>query len=803
MKKNGNIKRVEIFFMKVKGDLRKFLSLFIFVISCFSAFFFSQKCSFPVRLDQHAVTIASTIIGVVSTMFGLTATSYAFIWSEIRNESGKDARLEKILENYKKNLWRKFCDSLILTIILVIFNLLILGAMQTITSSILYVGKGDRIDSEFVTINYYYNNVYEMISWIIAIDIFLSIIDTVFMAMLNFSITNRDRQYKKIANRILKSISKRYDLTVHRNVVNKRHQNNVNYLEMEYNKIHYLEILLERILQNHESEGNAYSHIGKNTRLLEQIVYSKLQNEDFLPIKTKNIPKNNSMIQQCRTLAKRELNSIKEYTVDKANFDIRAISSSQIKPVEGNFVQVYNDLLLYRNAKLICTNSMIDGTMLRCTIKKRLLIFYMNREKFDGMDLSNISLSGADLSYANFSNCNLKGIKLRGTNCIGTDFTNSRMPGMHFIDTNMDRNSIHPGDIELTYYDDQKNTWDPHDSRQATCLNEATFANADVSRMTLIADGMVDESSRFPFETINKIPVIKDVDPFQMHSINLDNSKLYFSAFNNIDFANSSAFRAQMFNNDMCLVNATNVNFENCVLTGSCMRFSSFKNSNLHSAVLSDCYIAFCDFSGANLINSVFSNSNIWNCNFEDVSCINASFKNVIQKNNEHQTNNYAKKVHMQKIGKISFMYSTITAGDFSCSDISNIDFSYSILKECIFTKAYGSNSKFISSMISSSIWNSVKLKKAFFDSAVMRDSVFLSAKFENCNFKNSDFSNSIIKATFVGGIMENTKFCNVKELKPSCFRNIKLRRVDFTGSGITKKDFRNHSVVLEKCIFD
>lgn len=44
-------------------------------------------CKGNLRFDQHTTTILSTTAGVVGTMFGLTAASYAFIWGDLRSDS--------------------------------------------------------------------------------------------------------------------------------------------------------------------------------------------------------------------------------------------------------------------------------------------------------------------------------------------------------------------------------------------------------------------------------------------------------------------------------------------------------------------------------------------------------------------------------------------------------------------------------------------------------------------------------------------------------------------------------------------
>lgn len=79
-----------------------FLGLTYFIICCI----FNTKFIF--RLDQYASTISGTIIGVVGTMFGLTAASYAFVWGELKSEGESNPRLAQILIAYKSKLWTLF-----------------------------------------------------------------------------------------------------------------------------------------------------------------------------------------------------------------------------------------------------------------------------------------------------------------------------------------------------------------------------------------------------------------------------------------------------------------------------------------------------------------------------------------------------------------------------------------------------------------------------------------------------------------------------------------------------------------------
>lgn len=740
----------------------------------------------PYRLDQQADTIAGSIVGVIGSMFGLTAASYAFVWGELKSEGEKNIRLENILESYREKLWVLFVNTLRLTFIVIVFNLIILGLVQNITDPTLFYESEGIVNNETAVISSYLNEQHSLITLLLTVDLALSVIDILFMAKLNYDIFARQRSYSKIAEGMLNKINTYYKLDIPENFGNQMMgaANDHSDFESELNKIHYLELLINRILKNHESEGEVYQQKDKSDRLLKQIVTTRLNNSkpNWEYLANVNKKKLQNLNKQCSDAVERE-----KVWIKKDQEELKHMNPSSV-----GFTQAYKDLILYRNAKLVCFDSKVNAKMIKCTIKKRLLIFYMSHEKFDGMDLSNMSLSGADLSYSNFSNCNLKGVKLKGTNCRGTDFSNSRMPGIHFDDGRKLKN-INKDDIIITQSDDKENKWDVYHGRQPTCLKEATFSNADLSRMTLLANGDVDKNSLFPFVT-KQIPVVNETDPFSLCDVNFDKAKLFSSRFNNIDLSQSSIYQAQMFNSRLALVNAANVNFGETVLTFSHIEYSGFYNSNFRGAVLSDCNIYRCDFSDTNMSNTNFSNSRVYLCNFSNAICNNASFKNIVQRQEVGLKNN-------EKFS-LSFRYATMIGADFSNSDLKTSDFSHTNAKDCNFTKSQILKANFFYTMLSSSIWNSTKVKNTKFNGAVMRDSVFIYVDFAACCFNNCDFSNSIVNSKFIGGKMNNVRFCNVNELNPKNFENITLNRVDFTGCGISKSDFPE-SVVLNSCIFD
>ncbi len=735
----------------------------------------------PVRLDQYASTISSTIIGVIGTMFGLTAASYAFIWGELKNEETTNARLKQILDAYRNRVWKYFLISLIISFLIIISNLVLLGVVQTITNPTLF--DVEMVESKYEKlVASYLNENYALISRCALIDLYFSIVDVILMAKLNYDIFARQRSYNKIAEKMLDDISADYNLELPEKMGLKciKDEEYKYDLDNEVNKIYLLEIIINRILKNHEGDGDAYRSHPNGEDFLTHVVTLKLKNYKYDWNYISNAAKRKDMEQKCAHQVSNQ-------------FVTAGRGRASDAPSTMAFVKVYSDLIKFRNAQLVHKDQKIRGTMLKCTIKKRLLIFLMSHERFDGMDLANMSLSGADLRYSDFSGCNLKGVKLKGTDCRGADFSNSNMPGIHFSDSQEATAENIDGDVEISWQDDGNSEYDVYAGRQSTCLEMVTFADADVSRMRLIADGMFDTKSKFPFDFQKEFPVKDDNTMFSLRDTNFDRAKLFKSKLKNIDLSNSSIFNAQMFNVEMELVNSEKVNFGETVLTFSIIKYSCFVNASFKKAVMSDCNIYRSNFTAANLSDTNFSNSKITYCNFQNTICNNTSFKNIV-------SNNITDDMRLFEL--ISFKFATLRDADFSGAVLCMSDFSRANVLNCNFTNAKVFNSRFVQTSLMSTVWNSTNVKLTEFNKAIMCDNVFVNVKFVDCTFYNCDFSNSIVNCEFNGGEMDYIKFCNVRELEPKQFCNIILNHVDFSGTGISKTDFLQN-VKLFNCIFD
>lgn len=780
------VKKIISDFLRKRGAF----ILFVMAAICLAEYLLCGY-EFCMRLDQYSSAIFSSIIGVVGTMFGLTAASYAFVWGELKTERESNVRMKSILNKFQSELWDLFIIILFFSIAIIIFNLVLLSIVQHITSSALYYSHEAIIDEKEVVVSRYYNEKYSQISTCAVFDLFLSIIDILCMGIMNYMVFSRQIKYQRIAGDSLSELGKKYDLSL--NKINKfKCTNSTPYdLNSELSKIHYLEMLVNRIMKNHENEGDLFRYLDNQDEFLGHIISLKLKSYSFNWNYLQNEEKSNDLKKKCSKIY--EIFSGRENRGNDGPNDSYLEKRLPV-PVDEEFVKVYSDLIEFRNNQLICSQRNIQGTMLKCTIKKRLLLFLMSHERFDGMDLANVSLSGADLSYSNFSNCNLKGVKLKGTNCMGADFSNSRIPGMYFSEIKKSNlQEIQSGDVEISFKDDGKEYYDEYTGHQPTCLEKATFANSDVSRMKLICSGEIDTKTNYPFNN-KEIAVKNGETAFSLRETNFDHAKLFNSEFNNIDLSSSSIFNAQMFNTKMKLVKAQYVNFAETVLTHSIISYSCLANANFQKAVISDSNIIHSDFTCSNLSEANFSNSIIEFCNFQDTICNNTTFRNISAKSE--------KMVSSSDGCHISFRSSTFRDVDFSNAELCRCNFSSANLLNCNFTGTKISYSLFELTVLNSTIWNSTKIGNSNFTGAIMRDSIFINMDFNDCRFENCDFSNSIMSCRFTGGTMSNVKLCHVKKLDTQAFKNIILVSVDFTGSAVRKDDFPN-DVALKNCKFD
>lgn len=816
-----------------------------------------------IKFDQYAVEIFGTTAGIIGTMFGLTAASYAFIWGALKSDGRENRHLERVVEIYNKKLWHLFVCSLLATVLVVFSSLGGMALTQKLTETNLY----KTVWKEGEAFAKYYNHKHQRISWCVLFNLVLSVVAVGIMARMNWVVFKRNIQYAVIARRILKSVCKRYDMEL-KGEKKKRCISQ----EVAYEKIHNLEILVERILKNHESIGEAFAESQRREKLLSTVIYNGLKKGNdnevvdretdegdkriYIRIKTEwsclEEKKRDSRWEQCHEWAKNEIEWLEGSHIEmkKSNTEnTQGQHYKKLKPCDCSFITVYEDLLLYRNNSLVWEEmyprrrkskeknknalpyfiDLYERRALRYTIKKRLLIFYLRGETFAGMDLSGISFSGADLRYADFSDCNLTGIRLKGANCEGTDFTRSKMIGMYFCDDPSKRagdgtkENESAGEIQLTCEDDSfcdKNdsscksdadeAWDPYHGREATYLQDATFKEADVSRAYLNAPGEIVEAYEFPFggSESNEWKLGGKLLPFSLQGTNFDNAKIYFSFFKNIDFTNASLCKALMYNAGLLQTKAKHVNLSGAVLTHTCMVWCDFANADFSDASLSETILARTNFSGAKMVNVNFSFSNIISCNFEEVSCQNASFKNAISNLDEIRKHlpEAFNKIDLKESMGISFRYATLTKTDFSGADLRNVDFGNAIGQDCIFTKAKGNHVSFENAIFLSSILNSIEFNESCFINTMMGNSVFANSQFMNCLFYETDFSESLFnhmkESYFVGGGMYRVDFSGTRGIGAKCFYNISLNKVNFRGTGIFETDFKGKGVTLVDCIF-
>ncbi len=793
-------------------------------------------CNGKFRLDQFATTILGTTAGIVGTMFGLTAASYAFIWGDLRSDSQENRHLGKVLERYSRKLWYLFVCSLVLTVIVILLSLIGLALAQTIADTTLF-RMGFKVGT---LISEYQNEKYQGISFYTLANLFFSLIAVAAMVWMNWTIFRRNAQYMGIAEGIIDEIENKYNMKLKQGDEESEYRGSGNSEQgnerqksgipnkLEYEKIHNLEILVERILKNHESIGDAFAESQRRETLLTTVISNELQasyelgsnmrGEGIVSDKTRkktewrylDDKKRENRWNKCNNIARQEYSLL-----------INKKSEEKQKPCACSFISVYDDLLTYRDNTLVWeerqrlkkhhknrTINMFERRALRYTIKRRLLIFYLRGEILSNMDLSGVSFSGADLRFANFSNCNLMNIRLKGTNCEGTDFTRSKMAGMYFSDIQA-REGGEKGEIQLTCLDDSLEEWDPYIGREATCLRDATFKEADVSRSYLKAPGELEGDQIFPFlgSLTNKWNLGGEQSVFSLEGTNFDHAKMFFSYFKNVDFTNSSFEKAQMYNIGLVQTIARSVNLEKTTLTNACLAWCDFENADFTGASLAETILVRNNFGNAKMMDVNFSYSNIVSCNFKGASCQNASFKNMIQDLSAIEKNRpkALEDISLNVDAGIKFDYAILNNTDFSGAILNNMSFSNALGQDCVFTKAKGDNINFNNALFSAAVFNMAEFKSSYFVNTLLCNSVLMGTQFINCRFCKTDFSGILVNMTdepcFMGGIMWGVKFTHSNGLTAACFRNINLYKVDFRGTGIQESDFTDN-VIIQDCIF-
>ena len=809
--------------IKILGRIPIFLNT---VILFMTGIGITMNCLGELRFDQYSMTILSTSAGIVGTMFGLTAASYAFIWGDLRSDRKENIHLEKVLQKYRRQLWVYFMITLIVTISVIFISLSGMAIAQYVMDDTLF----ETVESRALFTSSYQNGKFKIISIITCLNLGLSSIDIVVMGKMNWTIFRRSMKYADIAKNIIENINKRYELKLPEQYTEKEYPNSE-----EYEKIHNIEIIVDRILKNHESIGEAFTESQRREKLLNSIIRNDLKEQYGCGIQTGDTGekincyiekmqwshlsenKKKSRFEKCKKEADKEWNFVEKRNEEE--------NSGKKSPVEYCFIDVYEDLISYRDNSLIyeenssgkkTTEIMLSKSVcLRYSIKRRLLSFYLTKETFTNMDCTNMSFSGADLRYTNFSGSNLSHVRLKGANCENADFTAARMTGMYFSDIG-DALPKTGGEIQLTYNDDGKEMWSPYNGREATCLKNATFKEADVSRIYLKAPGNIRcNTGNFPFGDDHQ-----EFDcgnkPFPLDGTNFDYAKMFNAYLKNVSLAKASLERTQLYNAGFVMIRAKSSNFSNATMTNACFAWCDFENADFSGALMSEAILLRVDFKGAKLSNANFSYSNIIVCNFYGTSCQDVSFKNMTQNWDALEGKEKPDALSDINLGKkdekdnsnSQFEYSILTNTDFSGAKLDGIIFSNCVGQNCLFAEAEGKKVKIRKSLFRSSVFNSTCFQDSSFENTIFSNSVFIDAKFTDSTISNVDFSDAAFtvskKECFVGKEIIDSKFTNAKGLTAECFKDIKLTRVDFRGTGLTEKKFKDaaNNVVLEECIW-
>ena len=297
-------------------------------------------------------------------MFGLTAASYAFVCSELRTEEQIRPHLKHILVEYRNDLWGQFVYSLILTAETAATSLICLGLAQKISASDLYV-LAQRNDRTFLAS--YENSGFRWISGLTALNILFGLLAIAVMVFHNTMIFRRENQYSTLAKSMLERIVEPYRCPDKLNSQMDKIQQN------ELEKIHNLERLLNRVLRNHESIGESFVSETRESHLLRAVLSQKLtqgfladkdlSEEDILQGKV-GIPL--EMARRGMSLKKQRACWLRCHQQACMEYQWIAVPAASgptgaLEPVSHSFVQVCDDMLCYRDSKLVLSSGPRDG----------------------------------------------------------------------------------------------------------------------------------------------------------------------------------------------------------------------------------------------------------------------------------------------------------------------------------------------------------------------------------------------------------------------------------------------------------
>jgi len=713
------------------------------------------------------------------------------------------------LDDYRADLWGQFLFGLVLTSETAISSLLCLGIAQSFSASDLFTLSHQNNGSLLAA---YSNSNFRIISGLTALNIEFALAAILIMIFHNTMIFKRENQYSALAKNLLEEKADAYSFPD--SLKPKRDEIEKNDLE----KIHNIERLLNRVLKNHESAGESYAAENRSSRLLGEVLQQKLTQGFRVKdnISESDIPP--EMIwdgMKREKQRKRWLCCCEQALIDYQYIGIEEDTRKKdvSEPYKYGLIEVYNDLICYRDSKLVLMSGREKeiqtrtGSHLRCSVKKRTMTFLLWGENFSNMDLSGICFSGADLHFANFSDSDLTRVRLLGANCKGADFSRARLSGLYFGDMN----DLCQGQIPISCIDDNKEEWDPYDSREATILQAATFSGADVSRAFLAANGgSWDESFPFAYSS-NREKLHSPL--YSLNDTCFDYAKLFSSRFRDLNFDQASLERAQIFDSVFFRCSACSSNFSRAIMTHSLLFCCDFHGANLEGAVLAKAVLLRTRFESARLKNATFAGANIAYCNFQGAYCQNVSFRGVIQDLKGIEGLPAVRAPFMIGCTEVSpqfavgldFSLSVLSNTDFTKMDLSKAKFDKAVGADCIFTGARGERVSMDGALLTSSILNQSVFRNSSFRGTVLKNSIFMEAVFIDCEFVYADFSDVLFqrsdKAVFYKGKMKKVSFHGAEGLSAECFREIILEDCDFSGTGLRRCDF-GKDVSLINCRF-
>lgn len=428
----------------------------------------------------------------------------------------------------------------------------------------------------------------------------------------------------------------------------------------------------------------------------------------------------------------------------------RAICDGITEPGDINtrerLAEDYKKIIDYRNL-LLQDRSMTDsmdvalGDQVK-SVMNRLFQNYFKGELLTGVNISNLTITEANLEKASFSNSSLQNINFSGNaNLINSDFRDSTLNGIIFSEANCENANFSDCKLIDIKFDTKMN------------LHRAVFRNADLSSMGDIG------------------PQDKEGDPIEFKHTNfscanLTHQDIYNACFDFADFSDVRLIDSKIGKSAQKANNTTfaYANMEKADLLRCVIERCDFQNANLNGATFTYAGITDVNFAECRLNNANFSESIIDNCKFDKSYCTNFSMKGTILKHSR-------------------FEYAIMASADMSGAHLIDVHFNDAVCRN--------------------TLWVRTQIEQTVFERCVLADSRIVGeaerkVRIDHCKFLYSDLSNSAIAniefyhcdfegADFTNARLINVHFFDCQHLDTVVSEGIWLAEVSFVGQNGTR----------------